>query len=267
MNNLDIYKKDLDNLIQKWEALYNSMQYNCFPENFLNELNKYVKKKDISQYIGNLPIFEDEYQSRYSESLSIIKQLLPDRLNDFTSLFNKNKNRKSITHENYCIEDYLQWIAIYHWSGMEKDRSSGIPKFRQQINILKSIQKRFESSLFDIKQLVQADLFDSEIDVAEELCKKWFYRASWAVLWVVLESHLQQIIENHNLEIKKKNPMLNDLTEILKSNNIIQVPEWRKLQHLADIRNTCDHKKGIEPKKEDIEDLINWVKRAIKNIF
>lgn len=38
--------------------------------------------------------------------------------------------------------------------------------FRQQQAILNAVKQRFESSLFDIKQLVQADLFDSELDAA-----------------------------------------------------------------------------------------------------
>jgi len=268
MNNIEKYKNDLNNLVSKWEILYDAIQYRFFPEQVENELKKiFPKEENIKKFIEKLPIFEDEYQDWYSESLVLIKQLLPDRFDDFVSLFSKHKNRKEISHENYCIEDFLQWLTVTRWWTVIISWSTCIPKFRQQLNILKSIKKRFESSLFDIKQLVQADLFDSEVDIAEELCKKWFYRASWAVLGVVLESHLQQIIENHTLEVKKKNPTLNDLTEILKTNDVIQITDWRKLQHLADIRNTCDHKKWVEPAKEDIEELVNWVKRAIKNIF
>ena len=60
--------------------------------------------------------------------------------------------------------------------GWEKEKVVGtdaaIPRFRQQLNIVSSVKKRFESSLFDIRQLVQADLFDSELDAAKELNKK-----------------------------------------------------------------------------------------------
>ncbi len=52
----------------------------------------------------------------------------------------------------------------------EKDKSI----FDSQIGILKSCEKRFESSLFDIKQLLQADIFDSELEAAQELNKKGF---------------------------------------------------------------------------------------------
>nr|BFD40615.1 hypothetical protein FFPRI1PSEUD_21140 [Pseudomonas sp. FFPRI_1] len=55
---------------------------------------------------------------------------------------------------------------------------SGAIQLQQQIAILESIEKRFESSLFDIKQLVLTDLFDSELDVARELLKNKFSRAA-----------------------------------------------------------------------------------------
>lgn len=259
MNNIKIYEKDLDNLILLGDKLLVSIKNDCYPDRYKWK----IKKEDLKK----LPKFEEKYQYWYSESLVLVKQLLPDRLEDFKLLFNKNRKRKEITWENFSIEDYLEWREIQKWWKILVERYMCIPKFQQQINIIKSIKSRFTSSLFDIKQLVQADLLDSEIESAEELCKKWFYRASWAVLGVILESHLQQIIYSHSLTINKKSPSLNDLSEILKNNKVIEITEWRKLQYLADIRNTCDHKKWVEPKKEDIEDLINWVKRAIKNIF
>ena len=48
-------------------------------------------------------------------------------------------------------------------------RTPQIPQFDQQLAILGAVRARFESSLFDIRQLVQADLFDSELDAAGEL--------------------------------------------------------------------------------------------------
>jgi hypothetical protein len=43
-----------------------------------------------------------------------------------------------------------------------------------QNSILKSAEKRFESSLFDIQDVLQADLFDSELDTARALAKNGF---------------------------------------------------------------------------------------------
>ncbi len=278
ISNLEKYKADLKTLIAKGDNLVNAFQYDCFQEDFIERLEKAFKgkrnkKQIISKFIKSLPNFNTEYQKWYSESLVLIKQLLPDRIDDFVSLYKKPKTkRKDITYENFVIEDALMGLEVSRTDFMEgkkiiADKKAALPKFQQQLNILKSIEKRFESSLFDIKQLVQADLFDSELDVANELNKKGFVRGAGAVAGVVLESHLLQVCGNHTITIRKKNPGINDLSQLLKDNNIIETPEWRKIQHLADLRNLCDHKKKMEPKKEDIDELIGGVSKIIKTLF
>jgi len=132
---------------------------------------------------------------------------------------------------------------------------------------LKSVKTRFESSLFDIRQLVQADLFDSELEAAKELAKHKFTRAAGALAGVVLERQLAQVCENHGLKITKKNPSISDLNDILKNADVIDTPQWRFIQHLADIRNICDHSKTIEPTVEQVDDLINGVIKTCKTLF
>jgi len=272
MTNLEKYKKDLDKLISNGGMLFNAMQFECYPEQFEEQAKKIFKDKfeeKFSELKKNLLSFKENYQSWYSESLAIIKLLLPDRVNDFIKLYEKPKTRKEITYENYVIEDYLQGLTVTRSWVKEKvvGPEAAIPKFRQQLKILEAVQKRFESSLFDIKQLVQADLFDSELDVARELNKKGFARAAGAVAGVVLESHLSQVCENHKIKVSKKNPSINDYNQLLKDNNVIEIPDWRFIQHLADLRNLCDHDKKREPKKEEIEELINGVEKIKKTIF
>ncbi len=99
------------------------------------------------------------------------------------------------------------------------------------------MKARFESSLFDIRQLVQADLFDSELDAARELAKSKFKRAAGAGAGVVLGRHLGQVCDSHSIKISKKSPVISDLNNALKDASVIDVPTWRFVQHLADIRN------------------------------
>ena len=170
--NLDRYEKDLNSLLTKGEQLHLAIQRECFPEELERALEKQFgdKAKDI---IKALPSFENTYQSWYSEAKAVVRQLLPDRLPDFVHHYEKPKPRKDITYENYRIEDYLQGLNVTR--GWEKEKVVGqdaaIPHFRQQLAILASVKARFQSSLFDIRQLVQADLFDSELDAARELAK------------------------------------------------------------------------------------------------
>jgi hypothetical protein len=132
---------------------------------------------------------------------------------------------------------------------------AGLARMEQQLHILKSAQQRFKSSLFEIRQLVAADLFDSEISTARELAKNKFLRAAGAVAGVVLEKHLAQVCENHAIKVSKKNPTVGDLNDLLKSSGIIDTPRWQANQYLADIRNISDHNKAKEPTEEQISDL------------
>ena len=73
--------------------------------------------------------------------------------------------------------------------------------------------------------------------------------------------------ENHVVKIAKKLPVISVLNEALKEASIIDVPQWRFVQHLADIRNLCDHGKTKEPTVEQVNDLVAGVRKIIKTLF
>lgn len=114
---------------------------------------------------------------------------------------------------------------------------------------------------------MQADLFDSELQAAEHLAKFKFYRAAGALAGVVLEGHLAQVCSDHQITVSKKNPTISDFNELLKTNGVIEVPQWRFIQHLADLRNLCDHARQPDPTQEQIADLLAGVTKAIKTVF
>jgi hypothetical protein len=267
--NLDRYKQDLERLIKDGERVHSAFLKYAYGEEFEEAIlaNFEGDKKKAKEFIKGLPDFKRAYQPWYSEALVLIKQLLPDRSLDFARLYEKPKNRKELGFENYRIEDALQGLQVTRLGDVKADPKSAHSHLEQQIAIVSSINRRFESSLFEIKQLVQADLFDSELDAARELIKHKFIRAAGAVAGVVLEKHLAQVCENHGVKITKKHPAISDLNEALKAAEVIDVPQWRYNQHLGDIRNLCDHHKTTEPSIEQVNDLITGVAKVIKTLY
>jgi len=248
MSNLEKYKKDLEELIKTGEHLFSDLNSN----------------KDKAHD------FHAEYQNWYSTSEEVIRQLLPNRLTEFIQLYSGEK-RKIINSYTFTIKDWLLGIrsSTNRLTGEYGFNDYGITlmRFQNQLLILKSARKRFESSLFGIKQVVQADLFDSELEASKELNKQGFVRCGGAISGVVLEKHLCQVCEHHNISITKKDPTINDFNQILKDKNVIEVPDWRFIQHLSDLRNLCDHDKKIEPTKEQVNELISGVEKITKTIY
>lgn len=254
-------KKELKELIRQGDLLYYSMAdtQDKLPDGFKEKL----EKNGIE-----LPNFEAEYDSWYSESLLVVKQIIPDRLGDFVKQY-KDEKRKDISFLTYGISDYLLGLRTTRGGGYEvvADQTAAIPKMQNQKSILASAEKRFDSALFDIQEVIQADIYDSELSAARDLAKKGFVRGGGAIAGVVLEKHLGHVCTLHALKSRKKNPSIADFYQLLKENNIIDTAKWRFIQHLGDIRNLCDHNKDREPTKEDVLELVEGVEKVIKTVF
>ena len=264
--NVDRYEKDLDALIGKGWQLYNAIQHECYPQETTQSVRQSLGDK-ADEFIQALPSFKGEYQPWYSEAKALVRQLLPDRLSDFTRYYETPKTRKNVTFENYTIEDYLQGLTISLRGNTIVGPYAAIPRFYQQLNLVKSSGDRFQSSLFDIRQLAQADLFDSEIDAAKELAKNKFFRPAGVIAGVVLERHLKEVCGARTLTIRKKAPQISDLNDALKGANVIDIPQWRSIQHLGDIRNLCAHDGESEPTADQVKDLLAGVAKVTKTIF
>jgi len=265
--NLERFRKDLDRLILQGDLLEYSMVREVSEQDFLKQVREQLEKEKVADFLKSLPNFKNTYEAWYSESLVLLRQLLPDRVVNFVSFYEKSKSRKSISYGDYVIQDYLQNLVVRDGFGdMKVGPTAAVPQYRQQLAILKAAATRFDSSLFEIKQLVQADLFDSEIDSARELLKNKFSRAAGAVVGVVLEKHLRQVCDDRGIKVLKKHPGINDLNELLKGNSVIDVPQWRHISMLADIRNICDHNKQAEPTISQVTDLIDGTEKIIKTV-
>lgn len=263
--NLDRYEKDVERLIDTGKTLLYSMYSEYAPGLFKDSLKQL--ELTPAEFLEKFGRFADGYQAWYSEAKALVKQLLPDRLADFVQHYEKPRPRKVVTAESYRIEDCLLGLNVTLEEELLVGRQMAIPHFQQQIKMVQSVQVRFQSSLFDIRQLVQADLFDSELEAARELAKKGFLRAAGAVAGVVLEKHLAQVASNHSISGRKAHPSISDLNDALKGGGVYDVPEWRRIQRLGDIRNMCDHGKMREPTADEIQELIDGTDKFMRTVF
>jgi hypothetical protein len=78
---------------------------------------------------------------------------------------------------------------------------------------------------------------------------------------------ISKVCSNHGIKFRKKNPTISDYNEELKKEDIIDLPTWRRIQRLGDIRNLSAHSKEREPTKDEIEDMIRGCEKQIAEVF
>jgi hypothetical protein len=226
------------------------------------------EQKEVAQRIQGS--FERQYQRWYTEASAVIRQLIPGREAEFEQLYLGDGKRKSIDAAGFTIQDWLTGRRASKAGSSEKpfnDILTVSMRLKTQLEILKSAEARFQSSLFEMRQLVQANLFDSELDAGRELAAHGFLRAAGAIAGVILEKHLRQVIAGHGIVVRKTEATLNDYNDHLKKSGVLDIPTWRQIQRLADIRNLCGHSKHRDPTAEEVDELIEGVDRVVRTLF
>ena len=172
MNDYSAIKKELEELIKDGEKLYEALS---------------AQGKAGSR---DLQYFLIHYEPWYTKSCATIKQLSPDRFADFTVLYS-NPRRKELDVSTYCISDALRTITNHSSYG---SWTAALCVMRQTM-MLRACLERFDSKLYDIQTILQADLFDSEIDSAKHLVKKGFFRAAGAIHGGLLQGNVKDFLQ------------------------------------------------------------------------
>jgi hypothetical protein len=260
LGNLEKHRSDLNGLVLVGEEMLIDLS--------LRDATIDAEHREIAAEIKGS--FERKYQRWYTEACAALRQLIPDRAAEFEQLYLGDGKRKAITAATYNIQDWLTGRRASAGGAAEESFSEVLAvslRLKTQLEILKSAEARFQSSLFDIRQLVRADLFDSQLDACRELAAHGFLRAAGAIAGVILEKHLRQVVADHGVVVRRTEPTINDFNDHLKKAGVLDVPTWRQVQRLADVRNLCGHSKHREPNKDEVEELIEGVDRIVRTLF
>ena len=207
-------------------------------------------------------ILVHDYQNWYSKALAVIRTILPERLAEFEDQYRAPK-RKELNYLTYTISDFLLNVSSIQ---VNNPYGKFMTKFQHQLTILYSALERSRSTLDSIEGALQYELFENEIAAAEDLLKKGHRRASGALVGVTLEAHLAKVAEVRGLSVAKKHPTIADLNDPLRTAAVIDLPMWRLIQRLADIRNLCVHSKERDPTAGEVADLIAGVKKVVAEV-
>ena len=109
------------------------------------------------------------------------------------------------------------------------------------------------------RSLVQAELFDNELEQATELLGSGYRAASAVIAGVVLETSLRELCDREGIDHGKLDKMNADLAKAGVYNKLQQ----KRITALADIRNSAAHGKSDEFSDRDVEDMIRDITRLI----
>jgi hypothetical protein len=226
-----------------------------------------AKKKAPAKSKAKEGSFGSEYQRWYSQALRVVEQLLPDRYDEFRELYRLDKRPRVLDLGHYRISDYVQGSRVMQYEAEAFDAAGvALSQLLLQLNILESATDRLDSALTDIRGTLEAGLLDDELDTAQELLKAKHLRSAGVVAGVVLERHLKRVIANHEITFRKRAQIAN-LNNALKEARVYDLPQWRFIERLGDIRNICGHDKERNPTAEEVEDLIRGAEKVIATVF
>lgn len=127
--------------------------------------------------------------------------------------------------------------------------------------VFRAAREDFEGGyLSAIKSIVQAELFDSELDQARELAKNGFILAAAVVAGVVLETTLRELCDRQSLSHGKLDRMNAELAKAGVYNKLVQ----KRITALADLRNSAAHGHADQYTAQDVVDMIRDVERFVR---
>jgi hypothetical protein len=113
--------------------------------------------------------------------------------------------------------------------------------------------------LHRFRDVIQADVFDSELEQAEELVASGYYMAAAVIAGVVLETKLRQLCEDKGLASGKLDKMNADLAKADVYNKLTQ----KQITALADIRNSAAHGETDQFEPNDVKNMLRDVRNLL----
>ena len=188
--------------------------------------------------------FSIAYQRWYSKSLSVIKDMLPDRQDDFVLQYKTVKHRTDINEDNYTISDFINRVPVRGWD-INKYKKRLEIRLLNQIGMVKSVIDRLDFILADMKEHIKADLINQAARALK--AKKYL-----------------SIAEESLDELKKllKNDLVSNFDDTIETIEIIldsSKEKYNKYPLLKARKSSLNDKKGIgtiSPIDADVEHRI-----------
>lgn len=215
---------------------------------------------------------------RFEQLINEAKQIASKKQSSTTTRMNRTTTREyfdEVTNENYlswkvktenllkvsCGEDSVHYQTFLR----EKDNGLSFPsRLKNSIPVVLAAYDDFKNGfLISFKQIVQAEVFDSELEQAKSLLESGYKNSSAVIAGVVLETAIKELCLNHGVELDRKK--LTHLNDELAKAGVYNKLQQKQITALADIRNNAAHGDYDQFTKEDVIRMIQDVERFLLN--
>lgn len=149
----------------------------------------------------------------------------------------------------------------------QKDQGLTYSPVRRAQGVLKAAHEDFERGfIFELKRLIEADVFDDLLEQASVLLDAGYHQAAAVVAGCVLEDGLRKLCTAAGVVVNDKSKldtMNAGLAKAAQFNKLTQ----KRITALADIRNNAAHAHCDRFTRSDVKDMIVWIRGFMEDQF
>lgn len=253
----------------------------------------------IDHYAGNLKRFLNDYMGKYAprekSQVSELGNMFRQTMQNVYIVFGENAGRLYSVDEGE-LQDQGRWEKKFSISALDIQASALIghppskvqpvaksileaykfyivtnPQVRTAISRRPAGTEATKTRWFGFKTIVQEILSNptsggeasDPLFEAKVLFRTGFFPAAGAMAGVILEQHLRALCASQTPPLKPRGNTIDPLSETLKSAQIYDQTQHRRVQVMGDIRNRCSHSVSNPPSKEEVWELIEDVSNFI----
>jgi hypothetical protein len=152
-----------------------------------------------------------------------------------------------------------------HYRAFSDNESTGtygtnIGTLRRLKSIFSAAREDYEGGyLRSTRSLIQAEVFDSELEQAQALLDAGYKSPSAVVAGVILETSLRELCDRQGISHGKLDKMNADLAK----EGVFNKLQQKRITAIADIRNSAAHGKQEEFSEADVKDMIRDISRFL----
>lgn len=141
-----------------------------------------------------------------------------------------------------------------------KPYSGSFTTYKNLKAVFRATKEDYEGGyLSSYKSIIQAEVFDTELEQANELLNSGYYVAAAVICGVVLEVTLRELCDQRSIAHGKMDKMNADLAKAGAYNKIVQ----KQITALSGLRNSAAHGNQDEFSKEDVKQMLPAVENFL----